>query len=366
MAKKPTKSVGKQHTQRRIDVIGHKRSDPRINKKVNVRPYKREQQFKQFRNLPGDRDLLENIRLPKKYKPTMDKIKEGVFEKQITDSERKLFEQPIKIQKDIYNEPTKDAYQKEFNKIMKRITKISGLGEYEKRLGVLKKSEWNIREDFEASVKHFNDDRKEMELEIYGLEKEIKADPTKKKILEIKIKDLQEKRAKNLEEMFATSDHAIFLKKDELIKKRIKKYREDGERFIFNFIDKVNTELTPMGKGYKELYLDYDLKFVIQKNEKHKFTVDGKEHTANVKVYKFEELDKNTKEKIIKIINKNFKKEYLKDDTEQFLKSFKDQTSKPKKISEQANLDKLIGINTKLYDQYGDMKAFGKSQTRLK
>jgi hypothetical protein len=41
--------------------------------------------------------------------------------------------------------------------------------------------------------------------------------------------------------------------------------------------------------------------------------VDGKEHTANLRVYKFEQLDKDTKLEILKVIKENFKKEYLKE-----------------------------------------------------
>ena len=60
-----------------------------------------------------------------------------------------------------------------------------------------------------------------------------------------------------------------------------------------------------------ELFLDYDLTLTIQKKEKHKIVVCGKEHTANIKVYKFEQLDKDTKLEVLRIIEKKFKKEYL-------------------------------------------------------
>lgn len=65
-------------------------------------------------------------------------------------------------------------------------------------------------------------------------------------------------------------------------------------RFCLNFIDVVNEELTPLKekKGFCELYLNYDLTLTIQKREKHKIVVAGKEHTANLRVYKFEQLDK--------------------------------------------------------------------------
>ncbi len=76
----------------------------------------------------------------------------------------------------------------------------------------------------------------------------------------------------------------------------------------------VNEDLTPLKekKGFKELYLDYDLILKIQKKEKHKIVVNGKKHTANLRVYKFEQLDKDTKLKILTIIKENFKREYLK------------------------------------------------------
>ncbi len=60
------------------------------------------------------------------------------------------------------------------------------------------------------------------------------------------------------------------------------------------------------------MYLDYDLTLTIQKKEKHKIVVDGKGHTANLRVYKFEQLDKDTKTEILKLIKEDFKKEYYK------------------------------------------------------
>ena len=85
-------------------------------------------------------------------------------------------------------------------------------------------------------------------------------------------------------------------------------------RFCLNFIDVVNENLTPIRekKGFTELYLDYDLVLTIQKKEKHKIVVDGKEHIANLRVYKFEQLGKGTKLEILTTIKKNFKKEYYK------------------------------------------------------
>jgi hypothetical protein len=57
-------------------------------------------------------------------------------------------------------------------------------------------------------------------------------------------------------------------------------------------------------------------------------------------------------------------KEEIDKNTQEFLKSFKDER-KQMREKEQGNLDKLLGINTKLYEEYGDMKAFDKKQQRL-
>lgn len=40
--------------------------------------------------------------------------------------------------------------------------------------------------------------------------------------------------------------------------------------------------------------------------------MDGGEHTANLKVYKFEQLDKDIKLEILTVIKENFKREYFK------------------------------------------------------
>ena len=64
--------------------------------------------------------------------------------------------------------------------------------------------------------------------------------------------------------------------------------------------------------GFSELYLNYDLTLTIQKKEQHKIVVDGKEHAANLRVYKFEQIGKDVKLEILKAIKRNFKKEYLK------------------------------------------------------
>ena len=84
-------------------------------------------------------------------------------------------------------------------------------------------------------------------------------------------------------------------------------------RFFLDFIDAGNENLTPIKekKGFSELYLNYDLTLTIQKKEKHKIVVYGEEHTANLRVYTCEQLDKETKLGILTIIKKNFKKVYL-------------------------------------------------------
>ena len=103
-------------------------------------------------------------------------------------------------------------------------------------------------------------------------------------------------------------------KRKRLLEERIEQYDKEIYRFCLDFIDAVNEGLTPIKekKGFSELFLDYDLTLTIQKKEKHKIIVSGKEHTANLKVYKFEKLDKDTKLKILTIIKENFKKEYSK------------------------------------------------------
>jgi len=87
------------------------------------------------------------------------------------------------------------------------------------------------------------------------------------------------------------------------------------EKFqILKIIDVLNEDLTPIKEkeGFCELYLDYDLTLTIQRKEKHIIVIDGKEHTANLKVYKFEQLNKDTKLDILTTIKNNFKKEYYK------------------------------------------------------
>ena len=105
-----------------------------------------------------------------------------------------------------------------------------------------------------------------------------------------------------------------YLKRKQLLEERIEKYHQEIYRFCLDFIDAVNEDLTPIKeeKGFSELYLDYDLTLTIQKKKKHKIVVCGKEHTVNLKVYKFEQLGKETKLEILLIIKENFKREYYK------------------------------------------------------
>jgi len=108
-----------------------------------------------------------------------------------------------------------------------------------------------------------------------------------------------------------------YQKRKQLLEERIEKYRKEMYRFCLDFIDVVNEDLTPIkeSKGFIELCLNYDLTLKIQKREKHKIVVCGKEHTANLKVYTFEQLDKDTKLEVLKVIKENFKKEYYKTST---------------------------------------------------
>lgn len=371
MAKKPTKK----YTQKTIDVSGHKRSDPRINKKVDVSPYKREKGFKEYKNIT-EKTFLENIHLPKKDQAMIEKVKAGFYEKNITETEKKLFEKGYSLQMDIYNQPTEDAYQKQLNKSMKQIVKVSGIGEIFDRMHILQKSKLAISEEFEWILKGLNDDRKELELKIRGLRKEFESFSEKGRLdlgseaLPI-LKDiniLEAKREKLVYAITSSPAQKPYKQKLEIIDKRIAKYQDQIERFYFKFLDEVNNELNAHKdkKGFKEFYLDDHLEFVAQKEEKHKVKdSSGREFTANIKVYKFEELENDLKDDILKIINKNFKEEYIKDESDQFLKSFKDKPEKQVKKGDQKNLDKQLGINTKLYEEYGSLKAFGKEQTRL-
>ena len=84
-----------------------------------------------------------------------------------------------------------------------------------------------------------------------------------------------------------------YLKRKQLLEERIEKYHQEIYRFCLDFIDAVNEDLTPIKErnGFTELYLNYDLNLTIQKKEKHNIFVYGKEHTANVRVYEFKQLE---------------------------------------------------------------------------
>lgn len=80
------------------------------------------------------------------------------------------------------------------------------------------------------------------------------------------------------------------------------------------------------------------------------------EHTRTYDVKP--KLDKKTKERIMK---GKAKKLVTKGE---FIETFKDKTKKKKKTG-QTNLDKQLEINTKLLDEYGDLKTFDKHQKRF-
>jgi len=261
-----------------------------------------------------DLDLLSNIKIPKKYQHTLEKIKTGTFTKNITNAEKNLMEQNFKFQLDVFNAPANDSYQKELNKTTKRIAKISGLNEIEERLRVLKMMKLVSFDDFEASVKHLNDDRKEIELKIRTLQKETTENLSQRELIIEKINTLEKDKNKIVELISNAPKRENYRKRKQLLEERIEKYRKEIYRFCLDFIDAVNEDLTRIKekKGFSELFLNYDLTLTIQKKEKHKIVVCGKEHTANVRVYNFEQLDKDTKLEILMVIKESFKKEYLK------------------------------------------------------
>ena len=162
-------------------------------------------------------------------------------------------------------------------------------------------------DDFESSVKQLNDDRKEIGLKI----RKLKQTTPKKPILE-EIKRLEEDKNKIVELIKNAPKRDIYLKRKQLLEERIEKYHQEIYRFCLDFIDIINENLTPIKEknGFSELYLDYDLTLTIQKREKHIIVVDGKEHIANLRVYKFEQLDKDKKLEILTIIKEDFKREY--------------------------------------------------------
>lgn len=218
-------------------------------------------------------------------------------------------EQSFKFQLDVFNSHANNSYQKELNNTMKRIAKISGINEIEERLRVLKMMLLLSFDDFESSIKQLNDDRKEIGLKIRKLKQSTPEKPTIEEI-----KKLEKDKNKIVELIKNAPKRDIYLKRKQLLEERIEKYHKEIYRFCLNFIDAINEDLTPIKEknGFTELFLNYDLTLTIQRKEKHKFVVDGKEYTAKLKVYEFEHLDKNTKLEILKIIKDNFKRKYYK------------------------------------------------------
>ncbi len=262
-----------------------------------------------------DLNLLSNIKIPKKYQYILKKIKTGTFAKTITNAEKNLMEQNFKFQLDVFNAPANDSYQKELNNTTKRIAKILGLNEIEERLRVLKMIKLLSFDDIESSVKHLNDDRKEIELKIRKIKKETAENSTQRELIIKKIEKLEQDRNNIVKLIMNAPKRENYQKRKQLFEERIEKYHKEMYRFCLDFIDAVNEDLTPIKEknGFSELYLNYDLTLTIQKKEKHKIVVEKKEHTTNLKVYKFEQLDKDTKPEILKIIRQNFKREYLKE-----------------------------------------------------
>ena len=260
-----------------------------------------------------DLDLLSNIKIPKKYQHTLEKIKTGTFTKNITNAEKNLMEQNFKFQLDVFNAPANDSYKKELNNTTKKIAKISGLNEIEERLRVLKMAKLISFDDFESSVKQLNDDRKEIELKIRKFKKKTAENSTQKELIIEKIDKLEKDRDKIVKLIMNAPKRENYLKRKQLFEERIEKYHKEIYRFCLDFIDELNEDLTRIKerKGFSELYLNYDLTLTIQKKEKHKIVVYGKEDTANLRIYKFEQLDKDSKVEILKIIKENFKKGYL-------------------------------------------------------
>ena len=256
-----------------------------------------------------DLELLSTIEIPKKYQKTLEKIKTGIFTLNITTAEKKLMGQGFKFQLDVFNTPANNSYQKELDITMKRIAKISGINEIEERLRVLKMMLLLSFDDFESSVKHLNDDRKEIGLKI----RKLKQTTPKKPIIE-EIRKLEEDRNKIVELIKNAPKRDIYLRRKQLLEERIGKYHQEIYRFCLDFIDVISKDLTPIKErnGFCELYLNYDLTLTIQKKEKHKIVVNGKEHTTNVRVYEFEQLSKDNKLETLIIIKENFKKGYLK------------------------------------------------------
>jgi len=74
-----------------------------------------------------DLELLSNVKIPKKYHSTLEKIKAGIFIKTITNAEKNLMEQSFKFQLDVVNTPANNSYQKELENTTKKIAQISGI-----------------------------------------------------------------------------------------------------------------------------------------------------------------------------------------------------------------------------------------------
>ncbi len=261
-----------------------------------------------------DLDLLSNIKIPKKYHKTLEKIKMGTFTKTVTNAEKKLIEQNFKFQLDVFNAPANNSYQKELSNTTKKIAKISGINEIEERLRVLKMMKLISFDDFESSIKQLNDDRKEIGLKIRKLKQAPPENSTQRELIIEEIDKLEKDQNKIIRLISSAPERETYLKRKQLLEEKIEKYHKEIYKFCLDFIDAVNDDLTPIKKenGFSEFYLNYDLTLTIQKKEKHKIVVCGKEHTANLRVYKFEQLDKNTKLEILTVIKENFKKEYLK------------------------------------------------------
>jgi len=262
--------------------------------------------FNSLIDFTEDLDLLSNIKIPKKYQHILDKIKTGIFKRNITIAEKKLMGQNFKFQLDVFNTPANNSYQKELNNTMKKIAKISGINEIQERLRVLKMMLLLSFDDFEASVKHLNDNRKEIGLKIRKLKQSTPENLTQ-------LDRLEKDKNKIVELIKNAPKRDIYLKRKQLLEERIEKYHKEIYKFCLDFIDAINEDLTPIKEkeGFCELYLNYDLTLTIQKKEKHKFVVDEKERTANLRVYKFEQLEKDLKLEILTTIKENFKKEYL-------------------------------------------------------
>jgi len=165
-------------------------------------------------------------------------------------------------------------------KLSIQIVKVSGLNEIEERLGVLKMVKLISFDDFEASVKHLNDDRKEIELKIRKLQKETAENSTRRELIIEKIGKLEKDRNKIIKLISNAPKRENYLKRKQLLEERIEQHHKEMYRFCLDFIDELNEDLTPIKekKGFSELYLNYDLTLTIQKKEKHKIVVCGKEH----------------------------------------------------------------------------------------